>query len=179
MLAVPSLFGRWETSHEHIRRQFLVTLKLETVWKFSVCQFYPCWLYGHADIDLRKLAKIFSHEIRKKFQCTFRKKTDQELPQDTWYFFSEKNARSVPLYAKKSFSRGWVIFLFKVQIIVLLLFNSMVLLILIGSNEIWRFRSFRSWNLAVELVNVAIFSSVFHHCFIDDSSMFHLWIIDI
>ena len=57
---------------------------LETVWKFSVCQFYPNWLYGHADINLRRPAKAFSIEVQKKFHVRFAKKTDQELLLDTW-----------------------------------------------------------------------------------------------
>ena len=43
-----------------------VFVYLKSVCKFSVCQFYPSWLYGHADIDLRRSAKTFSHAVRKQ-----------------------------------------------------------------------------------------------------------------
>ena len=50
---------------------------LETVWKFWVCQFYPVWLYGHTDIDLRRPAKTFWHEVRKKVCLYFLQKNRQ------------------------------------------------------------------------------------------------------
>ena len=135
---------------------------LETVWKFWVCQFYPVWLYGHTDIDLRRPAKRFGLPI------FFAKKS-------TRYFlwtrdnFSRNKLPEVFFYAQKSFLRTSVIFCsLKVRNIAFLLFNSMVLFNLIGNNEIWRFRSFMSLNSAVEHVNVAISSLFNHHCFIDE-----------
>ena len=70
-------------------------------------------------------------------------------------------------------------FSLKFRNIAVLLFNSMVLLNLIGNSEIWRFCCFLSLNSVVKHVNVAFSSSIIHHCFLDDSWMFHRWINDV
>ena len=51
---------------------------------------------------------------------------------------------------------------------------------MIGNDVLkWKFSNFFALNSAVENVNVAISSLVINHCFVDDLSMFHRWIIDV